>query len=339
MLLHKSKTIGLLLLTQSLLAPTAYADQTADAAASAAVASAASSANITLTQLLAGLLGYFNNTSIDPTAMNMAPPGGSDTAAGVGAAAGLVEAGLSDALLAKELSDINWALYTVPPPGEQVTGSAWSNFITNHAQQFCAPSSGIETALPGCNPNNSVAMQYGDIKTSSLLEPTIYSSGTKIIAEEVIQNLTTPFPDTSIAALVSAGLTKNSDKTKVAKAMAQHAALTAARNSLNEIYGARLPASPPSGGAGGAASNQPASIISIMDSEAGRRFKNPTWYTSVQSSSHEALLRELVEMEAYKMWTDYYRYRQNERMETLLAVMVAQLANQALQLQAAMPAQ
>jgi hypothetical protein len=42
-------------------------------------------------------------------------------------------------------------------------------------------------------------------------------------------------------------------------------------------------------------------------------------------------------MESFRLWMDYYRYRQNERMEALLAVLAAQSADQSIQYIDSMP--
>ena len=102
--------------------------------------------------------------------------------------------------------------------------------------------------------------------------------------------------------------------------MAYQAALSTARNSLNEMFGNRLPVL--------VNSETVASVIQIMEQEAGRRFKNAEWFQEVTKSSGEALLRELVHISAYNNWMEYQRYRQNERIETLLAVSLAQQVTQ-----------
>ncbi len=327
MLLRKSWILWMVVLCNSFIIPITYADiQPTD-----------------LNTAVQAIITYFNTyttiansaTVTNSSLLNMAPPGNSiankDVAKSVGISASAVEPTLSNILLPKELADLNWGLYATPLPGERVQGDVFNNFLANHEQYFCAPSSGVENVFgaPDCR-SNEPTYQYGELKLSSLLAPTIYNSGQQALAESVIQTLTTPFPDSSISDLVTGGLAKSSDKVYVAKVMSKHAGMSAARNSLNEMYGARLSSavgSPP----------QATSIISIMQTEATRRFENPAWYDAVGQSSSEALLRELVHMESYRLWTDYYRYRQNERIEALLAIMTAQGSDQALQLMSNMP--
>lgn len=262
----------------------------------------------------------------------MAAPGTTEAAQNVGISAGVVESTLNNKLLPKELTDINWGLYATPRPDEQIKGDAINNFLENHKAFFCSPSSDVEKVLgtPLCLANTT-AREHADLKVSSLLEPSIYDQSQKVLAEEVIRTLTTPFPNGNLKDMVSNGLAKASDKTYVAKIMSKHAMIHVARNSLNEIYGSRLaevtPTVPP----------KAASIMSIMEEESGRRFKNKDWYDAVSQSSHEALLRELVHMESFRLWMDYYRYRQNERMEALLAVLAAQSADQSIQYIDSMP--
>lgn len=259
----------------------------------------------------------------------MAPPGTTEAAKKVGVNTGVIESNLNRKLLPKEVADINWSLYTTPRQDEQIKGDPFNNFIENHKNYFCSPSSDIEKTFgtQACS-NNTMAQEHADIKTSSLLEPSIYDQSQQILAEEVIRNLTLPFASDNLKDTISNGIPKSSDKSYVAKTLAKQAAVTVARNSLNEIYGSRLPEN----------SITPiSSIMSIMEQEAGRRFKNSDWYDAVSQSSSEALLRELAHMEAYKLWMDYNRYRQSERMEALLAVLVSQTVDQGSQLSEAIP--
>jgi hypothetical protein len=259
------------------------------------------------------------------TMMFMDAPGRTTEAKNVASAAGVVETTLNSNLLPKEIYDINWSLYATPSPGEQISGDPINNFIQNHENYFCSPTSGVEGVLgtPACSSNN-LQNEHADLKISSLLIPSVYDQSQMFLAQEVIRTLTLPFPDGNIKAMVSNGLAKSSDKNYVAKMMAEHAIIGVARNSLNEIFVERIaeltPTVPP----------QATSIMSIMETESGRRFKNQVWYDAVSQSSQEALLRELIHMEAFRLWMDYYRYRQSERMEALLAAMTSQSASQAI---------
>lgn len=256
----------------------------------------------------------------------MAPPGTTEAAQTVGTSASSVESALNNTVLAKEIYDINWGLYATPRQNEQIQGDAINNFLANHENYFCSPTSGVENTLGSqvCQSNTAVR-EHADLKISSLLEPSIYDQSQVVLAEEIIRTLTTPFPNDNLKNIVNHGLVKTADKIYMANIMAKHAMIQVARNSLNEIYATRLaetiPTTPPTA----------SSIMSIMENESGRRFKNKTWYDAVSQSSHEALLRELVHMESFRLWMDYYRYRQSERMEALLAVIVKQTVEQSIQ--------
>lgn len=283
------------------------------------------------------IITYFTSATTiknqaDAEMIFMIPPGTTEAAQGVGTAAGVVESHLANKLLPKEVMDLNWGLYGTPRPDEQAKSDPINNFLYSHKSYYCSPSSGIEQAFGTeiCQAN-SLTREHADLKISSLLEPSMYDLSQKVVAEDLIRMLTLPFPNSNIKDMVRDGLAKNSDKDYVAKMMAKQAAISVARNSLNEIYGARLAETistvPP----------KTSSIMSIMEDESGRRFKNKDWYDAVSQSSNEALLRELVHMEAFKLWMDYYRYRQSERMEALLAVSVAQNIEQAIQMLETMP--
>lgn len=270
------------------------------------------------------------------TAQAQIPPGTTVAAQAAGTAANAVENNIYSLLLPKELADLNWSLYAKPLPYHTIArdeGEPHNLFLANHQANYCAPSSGVENfgAETSCNANaTDMTKQHGDLRISSLLGPSMYDSNSQSLAEEVIRTLTVPFPSTDMTELLATGLTKNKDISTFTTIMAKHAAINAARNSLNEIYAARLPTT--------INTSRKDSLISIMESEAQRRFQDPNneWYTTVQKSSDQALLRELVHMEAYRLWTDYYRYRQNERVEALLAVMTTVLAEQSLQMTASM---
>lgn len=66
------------------------------------------------------------------------------------------------------------------------------------------------------------------------------------------------------------------------------------------------------------------SIISIMEQEATERFADPKWHELIEDNSQEFALKELAKIAAYQNWMDYHKYKQNERIEALLATMVAQ---------------
>ena len=257
----------------------------------------------------------------------MAPPGTNEAAQNMGVSAGAVESNLSNKLLPKELTDLNWGLYATPRQDEHIKGDAYNNFLENHKMYFCSPSSEAEKALgaPLCLANSSVR-EHADLKISSLLEPVVYDQSQKLLAEEVIRTLTFPFPSKNLKEIMANGLARSSDKMYAAKVMSKHGIIQVARNSLNEIYGARLPELAPT------TPPKAVSIMSIMEDESGRRFKNKDWYDAVQQSSNEALLRELVHMESFRLWMDYYRYRQNERIESLLAIMNIQFSDKSLQM-------
>ena len=55
--------------------------------------------------------------------------------------------------------------------------------------------------------------------------------------------------------------------------------------------------------------------------------QNNNWVIQMNSSSSEALLRELVLIQATSLMLEYQKFRQNENMEALLAALVAQNQN------------
>ena len=60
-----------------------------------------------------------------------------------------------------------------------------------------------------------------------------------------------------------------------------------------------------------------------MEQEATNRFENSDWHTTIDNANQEVLLKEMVKMEAFKIWMEYHKYKQNERIEALLATMIS----------------
>ena len=110
--------IGIVLLANAFLIPTA---------------SAAPAPDITLADAVAAMVTYLtraaNDAKIAADALRfMSPPGSTDVAKNVGVLASTAESTLSNKLMPKELADINWALYSTPRPGERVAGVEFDGF-------------------------------------------------------------------------------------------------------------------------------------------------------------------------------------------------------------------
>ncbi len=110
--------------------------------------------------------------------------------------------------------------------------------------------------------------------------------------------------------------------------------LSAATSALSEISAKRYPSS--DGGM---------SLMALLEQESERRFKSTDWNNKVTDVtedgdnvlSTEALLRELVQMEALRAYLQYHQYRSSEQTNALLSAMIAQNAKTARLLAALVP--
>lgn len=226
-------------------------------------------------------------------------------------------------LLTKEVFDINYALYRTARPEDPPVGDPQSDFIKYHGAYFCSPLSGVEQkGFPNtCDPDNppDMLLQHGDIKLSSLLAPLQYNDAQRKVADELIKNLINPFPDAKIRDIVKdpTAMSKRTNKEKVAEMMAAQAALTVARHSLNHMFGNRL-----KDDSTGAVSSK----MQIMADESGARFQQNAWYEELKTNT-VGVDRDSARMSAFQTWLQVQQYMQMERIEAILAVMLAQQVN------------
>ncbi|MES2212943.1 MAG: hypothetical protein V4490_07385 [Pseudomonadota bacterium] len=103
--------------------------------------------------------------------------------------------------------------------------------------------------------------------------------------------------------------------TLVAQRM-QHALLSIPNYSLLNMYAMRTPIAPGS----------PDSALSLMERESLWRYSNPTWLQEMAKTPTEGLLREIAHMEAYGLMMDYQSFRQGERLEGLMAALIATIS-------------
>lgn len=264
-----------------------------------------------------------------------------------------LEANLNAYLMPKEVQQIGNSVYNVGQDygalGQELTSSTpQMDFVTKHISGYCSPNISTEQKFFTCNGqsanlNNDVVsaqfLEMGDIRTSVLLEPTMYTQVIDIAAQNFIRNITMPFPTSMYANYISnpTNFGKNTTQRKAyASYMANQALLGVARYAMDEMYGMRVQGS--TLGATGNASSQ--SILNVMDNEASRRFTDPNYATFLTAATTDqvALLRELAAMQAFELWMNYQNYRQNERIAALLSAMLASNVNTKLSESVAMSA-
>ena len=231
-----------------------------------------------------------------------------EIAENLGTMADFIESETNVMMLKEELSNLNWSLYSTTPGGKYEDFPE-GQFYDAHKQYFCSKNSGIK----GVSCTNTSQMEHANIKISSLLNPLQYDETQEFVAKEVIRNFSYPFPNMELRNLLAQGIKTPGDKRKAAALMLGSAIFNVAQNSLNEMHAMRLPSG---------SENNKSSLMNIIATESSRRFKDKNWHNAVQEASQEAMLREMLNIEAFKLWMDYYRYRQNERIEALLAILM-----------------
>ncbi|HSX20137.1 MAG TPA: hypothetical protein VLG38_03320 [Gammaproteobacteria bacterium] len=271
-----------------------------------------------------------------------------------GSIAQVLENNISQYLMPLEVQQIGNSVYNVGivygALGQEITSSSPQNdFVTKHMSGYCSP--GLENQYFTCNSqaanlNNDTAsaqmLEMGDVRTSVLLEPTMYTPVLTYAAQNYIRNITMPFPTQTYVNYISDSTTfaKNSNqRTAYATYMAGQAVLSVARYALDEMYAMRVSGNT-IGGAANSGNAATDSIMQVMENEASRRFTDPgyqQWLTAGTTAQPD-LLRDLAAMQAFSLWMDYQNYRQNERIAALLSAMLSNDTARTLQ-QAAITAQ
>lgn len=242
----------------------------------------------------------------------------------------------------KSVQDLGFSIYqqgrTFPGStgAEIVSSSPDIDFVNKHAAAYCSPGITVEATGPmqckpmsGSNidPNDAKLVELGDVNFSILLEPTVYSGLGDLTAQNLIRTITNPFPTSKYKDMVKSKtfLDDGNKKKQYAKYMANQAVLGVAMYSMNEMYGMRV-----SGKSLGFTDDKQknTSLMAIMEDEATRRYEQPDFAAFLAAATDPAtaqlaVLKEIAAMEAFKLWMDYQRYKQGERIEALLAASLA----------------
>lgn len=256
-----------------------------------------------------------------------------------GPAAAALETKIGDFLLTKSVQDFGYSIYqqgrnygsgSTP---ESVSQTPALDFVSKHTNGYCSTNISAEVNGLGCKQQNGVAaadakyLEMGDINFSTIAEPLTYTPLTDLTAQNLIRNIVNPFPDPKYANYVTSPGFKDdgTKKQEYATYMAGQAILGVALYSLNEIYGMRVPGT--TLGAGAAAGGS--SLMSLMQTQSTTRFEKPDFgnYLADPTTTDGMVLRELAAMEAFRLWMDYQRYMQSERIEALLAAGLAKMVS------------
>jgi len=224
----------------------------------------------------------------------------------------------------KEFSDINYDLYRITGPNmhdKVLLGEDPKGYLVNkHNEMFC-----FNQADKACKVHSSLYV-YGDMRASILLNNNFYKNLEETeLAREVMRNIINPFPSNIQMEMQDASLHNKElpeNKAALAETYVSQARLAVVRNSFNTMFLNRLPLDLLEGKT--STSKKKFSRLSIMEIAAKERFEDPKWQGSIDTASQDDLLKELVKIDSFKVWMDYHKYKQNERIEALLATMVAQ---------------
>lgn len=212
----------------------------------------------------------------------------------------------------KEIDDINFGLHLINY-GNKIQNPQ-EQFLWDYSRTFCNPD--YESNIPECNKNNTKDMIYANLRPSSIFDIQ-YDKVERQLAKSIVRTLIEPFPDNQLNSILSdPQAVQNSDKQKsMANLIAPQAALMLARNSLNEMIAKRN------------GNENSKSIMQMIHDESTRRLTDPAWIKNIIKLPADQLLMELLQIEAFKLWVDYSKFAQNERIEALLATL---LSNQVL---------
>ena len=223
-----------------------------------------------------------------------------------------IESSIDSFLKNKEIDDLNFGLHIINFDSSPIQNPQ-QQFITDFSRIYCNPA--YESSLPECNQENknNTGRIYANLRPSNMFDLT-YSDTDLLLAKTLVRNLVEPFPSTEInTMLANASDAKDTDKqATLANLIAPQAALMLATNSLNEIMARRQ-----------THENNPKSIMQMMHDESARRLTDPTWIKGIGKLPTDQLLMELLQVEAFKLWMEYNKFTQNERIEALLATLLS----------------
>ncbi len=243
-----------------------------------------------------------------------------------GAAIPILETGVQNYLTAKETDDLNYGLHLMPTgTNTAMSTTPQIQFLTDYVRSSCNASS-LENNMPECSNSTGI---YTILRPSNIFNSINYTSPTDPVLNAsvgVIHALIEPFPDPQLNTLLQDTANFSKNENDIANLIAAQAPIMMAKNSLNGILARRyvdpaIASQLPSG-------YNSSSITQIMHDESLRRLTDQTWFTGLNNLSQNQLIIELLEVEAFKLWMEYNKFQQNERIEALLATLVAAQSGQ-----------
>ena len=225
----------------------------------------------------------------------------------------------------KETDDLNYGLHlingtSVIPTTPQI------QFLTDYVRSSCNPNT-PESNMPECSNSTGI---YTTIRASNIFNSINYTDPADPVLNAsigVIRSLVEPFPDPQLNTLLKDTANFSKNESNIAGLIAGQVPVTMAKNSLNGILARRYV--DPATTSKLPSDYNSSSIMQIMHDESLRRLTDSTWFTGLNNLPLSQLVMELLEVEAFKLWMEYNKFQQNERIEALLATLVSAQASQA----------
>ena len=229
-------------------------------------------------------------------------------------AAGGVGAGVASAAVVQTLQTLNSnsasrTLFTAN------TSAAVGRIYDNHIDKYCSQQ---DADLGRCSRPVDPTLQNADVRADATLNTSSYTPDQIAAAQAFVNNVVNPVPTQNIP--------KSWEKTDqgkmfIAGQYIEQARASVAANSLNAAITARIPIQ----GLGSATmlDRVDVSEMELMESQVRGRFESQAWYKMIAGFSLENLFREVVKIQALQSRTALNNYRQNERIEALLATQLA----------------
>jgi hypothetical protein len=195
------------------------------------------------------------------------------------------------------------------------------------AEASCQASQSLQSSGSSISASDAQYLTFGDVKFATLLVPKVYSQAVDLAAQNLIRNLTNPFPSAKYkSSIAGSDFSSRGDKQQdYANNLASSAALGVAFYSLDKMYGMRtsnttLALSAITGSS---------SMLSTMENEAINRFEQGTFAshltdtnvvgTSATATTDLDALKQIAAIAAFGLWMDYQFYKQDERIEATVA--------------------
>lgn len=226
-----------------------------------------------------------------------------------GASAGVASAGVAGTLRTLNSESASRTLFT--PNTSAVVGKIYDD----HVNKYCSQQ---DVDLGRCSRATDPKLQNADVRADATLNTSSYNPDQIAAAQAFVNNVVNPMPTQNIPQKWE---TTSHGKTFVAGQYIEQARASVAANSLNAAIAARTPIQ----GLGTSAMLNKADVSSLelIESLVRGRFESPAWYKMIAGFSIENLFREANKMQALRLRMDLDNYKQNERIEALLATQLA----------------